>query len=235
MVLGYTDEEILRAAVEGHSDMLNGVAAYDYDTGELCSCGYTTGESEHPDNHLIEIYRLHNGERGELDCHCWENGDCPFWIHDEDRIIGGYFDEDMVDEYGDRRIDCCIDGVAADLDLETDDLTGLVRSILKDHLGETIEKLNDIRLALLDITEPHHYIENRMEDWCYNVLDVYVDYAMDDGFTIKGDPQAYLESEVTQIENIALYGLDYGPVPDAKKIIERIRSCDLDGALKLLQ
>lgn len=235
MVFGYTEEEILRAAVESQCNITDGVAAYNYTTGKLHSCAYTTGETEHPDNHLIEIYRLRNGEDGELDCHCWENGDCPFWIDDDNYLIGGHFNEDMLDEYGNYRIDCCINGVADELDLETDDLENLVHHILQNHLGKTLEKLSDIRLAVLDIVKPNRYVENRMEDWYESTLDVYTDLALDDGFSINNDPLDYLESEVIQIENYCLYGMDYGSIPGGEEIVKLMRSGDLDGALKLLQ
>lgn len=234
MILGYTNDEIVEKAVECQSQITDGVAQYNYETGELFSAGFTTGETENPANPVIEIFRLSQGERGEIDCNCDE---CPY--RDEDAQYLGW---ETV--YPETREECCMDAYI-DVDF-TDEwesnwreiVEEQIRDILKDHLKDTISKLNNIRCELIYLTKgTGAYQQALHEHWEENVLDNYVDCATDDGFTIEGDALAYLNAEYEHVKNIARYS-EAGTKDEEDllgKVAEYMIKNDLDGALELLQ
>lgn len=235
MILGYTNEEILKEAIESHSQMADGVVQYDYQTGKLAGAAFTTGTIENPANPLIEIFRLPQGEPGEFDCKCHETGDCPFWIVSDDDFAGGHFDDDMIDEYGSDRITCCMNGSLEDWDLEEDireDVELQIREVLSDYLGDTISKLNEIRVAISDIVAPYDYFNVRQDDWEMRVLDIYVDNAYDYGLALN-DYSAFdmLESEMQWL----IASCEYSDNEYLQKAGALIEAHKLDEALECLK
>ena len=230
MILGNKISKILKTATEYQSEMTDGVVQYDYETGKLFGAGFTTGTLENPANPFIEVYRLPQGERGEIDCKCYENDDCPFW----DDYFGGHFDEDIVDEWGDTRIECCIGAFADDVDEEVirESVEEQVRNILSEHLGGTISKLNEIRIAISDIKTPYRYVDVRAENWEMDVLDVYVDSAIEHGFRLDIEPLDWLDAEVQNLANVRFSEDDVEFWGEVGCLIE---DHNLDGALKMLQ
>ena len=228
MILGNDEATILKLAVDNQSTMFDGVVQYDYEDEKMFGASFSTGTIENPANPLIEVFRLEQGERGELDCKCHENDNCPFWIE-------GHFDEDMIDVYGDDRITCCINGCLESWDLEEDireDLELQIREILSDHLSDTISKLNEIRIAISDILSPSDYFNVRQDDWEINVLDTYVDYAVNDGFTTKITPESYLDSEIQYLAGCQYFEED---TEFWSKVGSLIEDYKFDEALKMLQ
>lgn len=226
MIFGKDINEIVQKAVECHFDIADGVCQYDYSNDKIVGATFTTGTVENPANKVIELLRLSQGEDGELDCKCHENGDCPFFKK-------GKFDEEMVDEYGDNHITCCINGVLQDWDLEDEikeNVEPVVRDILTNYLGETVSKLNEIRIAISDIVTPYNYMNVRNDNWETNVLDTYVDNAIENGFSIDGDPEAWLDAEIQH-----LAGVQYKDDPFWQKIGHLIENCKFHEVLELLQ
>ena len=226
-------------AVEFQSEITDGVVQYDYQNRELFGAGFTTGTVENPSNPFIEVFRLPQGERGEINCKCYENGDCPFWIESEDDYCGGHFDEDITDECGNNRITCCIDAyIDVDFDRDFEDnfnesVEEQIRDVLSDHLGSTISKLNEIRIAISDRLSPYNYFEVRNDEWEMDILDCYVDYAVSNGFTTNVEPREYLDAEIQH-----LVGLCEDRCDDTdywNKVAKLIREHDFDGALEMLQ
>lgn len=232
MVLGYSNEEIVRKAVESQSSMTDGVVQYDYEDNKLFGAGFTTGTTENPENPFIEVFRLRQGEDGRIDCRCWESGDCPYW--DDDIGVFGGFDEDKIVDGRDCE-DCCLEAYADDgfeEDWECNFKDGVeeqIRDVLSEHLSDAISKLNDIRIALSDRFEPWRYIDVRQDDWELRVLDYYVDAALEDGFTLDVSPRDWLDGD---IENICL---TLEEDRDFSDFVRVLRDGDFDGALKLLQ
>lgn len=235
MIFGFSKEEIMSKAVECQSSMTDGVVQYNYEDGKLFGAGFTTGTLENPANPFIEVYRLPQGERGEFDCKCHENGDCPFWIESEDDFCGGHFDEEMTDEYGDNRVTCCINSSLEDWDLEEEikeSIEEQVRDVISEYLGDTISKLNEIRIAISDIIASYDYFNVRQDDWEMRVLDSYVDDAVENGFVIDCEPADYLDAEVSYIAEVTRYNIK-GDV-DWDKVSQSIEEHDFERALELL-
>lgn len=234
MILGYTNEEIVKKAVEYQSQISDGVAQYNYETGELFGAGFTTGEIENPANPVIEIFRLSQGERGEIDCNCNE---CPY--RDEDAQYPGW--ETLYPETDEE---CCIDAYT-DIDFHDDweanwreCVEMQVRDVLKNYLGGTLSKLNDLRCELTYIIKGTGAYQQALQDnWEENVLDTYVDCAIDDGFTTEEDPLTYLDAEYEYLKNIARYA-EAGTMEE-ELLLGKVAGCmmnnDLDGALQMLQ
>lgn len=230
MILNNDISEIVKIAVENQSASFDGVVQYNYTTGEVVGASFSTGEVENPANPVIEVFRLQQGERGEIDCRCHETGDCPFWIESEDDFNGGHYDENIIDEFGNDRITCCIESCAEDFEEQIQEsVEGCVRELLSEHLGNTIAKLNEVRIALSDRFEPHNYYNVRNDDWELRVLDSYVDDAVENGFELEISPRDYLDGE---IESICLCLEEDKEYAD---IVYSLREGNLDGALELLQ
>lgn len=194
-MLGHSNEEILKLAVENQNEHFDGVVQYDYETQKLFGCSMSSNTLENPLNPFIEVFRLHQGERGEIDCKC---SDCPYRKN-------GKFDDEMIDEFGGTRIECCIDGTLENYDIREEveeNIDFQIRDVLSDHLSETISTLNNIRIAISDIIAPHDYIKVRQEDWETKCLDNYVDSAIDNGFTTNIEPNQYLDAEIEHLANI---------------------------------
>ena len=62
MIFGKSETEIVRLALAGHSNMTDGCALWDADNGKMVSASYTTGTVENPENHLVEVFRISQGE-----------------------------------------------------------------------------------------------------------------------------------------------------------------------------
>lgn len=234
MIFGNEEEKIVKIATEYQSEMTDGVVQYDYKTGELFGAGFTTGTVENPANPFIEVFRLPQGERCQIDCKCYENGDCPFWVESEDDYCGGHFDEDMTDEFGSDRITCCIEAFAEEIGEDIrESIEEQVRDVLSEYLDDTLSKLNEIRIGISDRVAPYDYIKVRQEDWEMRVLDSYVDNAIENGLNLDGEPADYLDAEVQHLASVRFSEGD--DVEFWGEVGCFIEDHDFDGALKLLQ
>lgn len=225
MILGYTEIDLIKLAMKYQSSMTDGVVQYDYEEGKAYGCGFTTGTLENPENPVFEIFRLSQGETLNMNCE-----DCPF-------IKDGEFDEEMVDEYGETRHECCAsaysDDFTSDYELELEQAGIELRDVLKDYLGETLSKLNEIRIGVSDILAPYDYMKVRSDNWEFNTLDSYVDNAMEYGINItETDAIGYLDDIVQNIASVQENPCATDLLREVGKLVE---SGNLDGALELLQ
>lgn len=196
MILGFQDEEIVKLAVDHQSEMTDGVVQYDYTTGEIYGASFSTGETENPENKVIEVFRLSQGERGVIDCRC---DDCPF-KNEEARYDG------WEKEYPKTIEECCMETYIDNdftedfYDNYSEEVERQIREVLEDYLGETLDKLDDLRIEISDIITPHNYFKVRDDAWKMRVMDNYVDLALEDGFTTSAStPIGYLDAEVSHI------------------------------------
>ena len=239
MILGKENLEIVEKAMRYQSEMTDGVVQYNYETDELFGAGFTTGTVENPANPFIEVYRLPQGESGEIDMKCHENGDCPYWVESEDDYCGGHFDEEMVNElYSGCRINCCMEAYVDDgfeEDFENNFKEGVesqIRDVLSDYLGDTLSKLNEIRILCSDIVAPYDYFNVRQDNWEMDSMDMYVDNALEHGLftTTECTPLEYMDADVQY-----LAGYRESDNELLQKVGCLVEDGDLDGALKLLQ
>ena len=70
-----------------------------------------------------------------------------------------------------------------------------ISDVIKDHIGELLDKYNTIRINILDILNPAEYYNHRNDDWELRVVDSLVDMVIESGFTTGTTPQEYLEGE----------------------------------------
>ena len=236
-ILGFSETEIVKKAVENQSASFDGVVQYNYETGELFGCSMSTGETENPSNPFIEVFRLKQGELGEY--HFGINKDMCFGCDFYDAHCKVYSEDDFRETV--RCKECCIDSYVDDDfedDFENHFKDGLelqIMDILGGHLRQTIIKMNEIRVELSDILHPYSYFDVRQDNWCFNVLDSYIDLAMADGFTLV-DPISYLDAEMQYITDCATYGESNNS--EEEKILGDVagalRQKDLDKALEIL-
>lgn len=227
MILGYSNTEIVKKAVEYQSEITDGVVQYNYETGELFGAGFTTGETENPANPFIEIFRLPQGERGEIDCNCSE---CPF--RDEDAQYPGW--ETL---YPETHEECCVEAYI-DVDFRDDweenweeIVEEEIRDVLSDYLGDTLSELNEIRIAISDIVAPYDYYNVRQNNWEMRVLDNLVDMALESGFSFDDCSEFdFLDAEVQHFIGICEES-ENKYLRKAGYLIEAMR---LDEALKCL-
>lgn len=229
MIFDTENDKIVRLAVAGQSTMTDGCALWDADNGEMVTGSYTQGTIENPANHLVEVFRLAQGERGEIDCKC---DDCPF-------IKNGEYDEDMIDEYGDCRLDCCINAyVNNDFEDEFEDyfkesVEEQVRDLISEVVSDDLSKLDEIRIAISDIDKPYDYVNVRMNNtYERDVLDNLVDMAIDSEFVLA-ESKEFLDGEIIHFS--LLCDDRDEDVEFWAKLQEKINDFDLDGALELLQ
>lgn len=216
MILGYNEDQIVKMAVSCQSEITDGVVQYNYKTGKLCGASFTTGETENPANPVIEVFWLKQGEDGKIDYDCDE---CPHNNYDcrisccIDAYVDNYFDEDFENNFREH-------------------VESQIRDVLSDYIGETLSKLNDIRIAISDIIASYDYLSIRQDDWEMRVMDSYVDNALDNGLNItECTPIEYLDAEVVWISGI----VDENRSETLNKVGNLVENGDLDGALKLLQ
>lgn len=228
MIFGKQNSEIVQLAVANQSAIADGVVQYNYKTGELFGASFTTGTLENPNNPFIEVFRLPQGEMGEIDCNCNE---CPF--RNEDVRYEGW--EKLFPE---TRKECCMEAyIDNDFEDDFDDnfresVEEQIRDVLSNHLGDTISKLNEIRIAISDRIASYDYFKVRTDNWEQNVLDTYVDSAFEDGFSTNGDPEGYLDAEVQSLANVRFREDE---VEFWSKVGNLIEDHDFDGALEMLQ
>ena len=189
MILGHENEQIVKTAVEYQSELTDGVVQYNYQTGELVGASFTTGTVENPKNPFIEVFRLPQGERGEIIFDCDE---CPF--------------KEGTEEHK----NCCIDAYVDEFDEEfdanfRDDVERQIREIIEDHIGETLDKVNEIRIGISDIMTPYKSTDIRSDDFEMRVIDDLVDNAIENGFT-EVTPLKLLEGDILHI-----ISTDYNP------------------------
>lgn len=236
-MFGYDNEEILKLAIENQSSHFDGVVQYNYQSGKLFGCSMSTEEIENPLNPFIEIYRLPQGEMGEIDCKCWENGDCPFYFDDR-------FDEEFIDEYGNNRISCCIDGVLQDFDDEKEKIRESVeyqlREIISNVVSKDLDKLNKIRLKFYELFKStvEYQQEKFNNNYEINVIDNLIDNAIDKKFILE-DSKTLLSGDIDyiiglfdKIDDISKYYTK--ELELAGKVKIALLDNKLDDALKLL-
>lgn len=228
MILGKSEEEIIKLAIDNQSEMFDGVVQYNYKSDKLIGASFSTGTIENPANPYIEIFRLNQGKIEYYDCN-----DCPY---DDEEFINR-MKKESPNLYTSKE-ECCKDAYFDEL-LESfyDDFDNYfrdgveiqIREVLSDHLESSISKLNEIRIELSDRFEPWNYVNVRQENWEMDILDFYVDNAIENGFTTTVSPRDWLDAE---IESICL-GLE----EDNEYIdfMHTLRDGDFDGALELLQ
>lgn len=193
MILGHEESKILQLATDYQSEMTDGVVQYNYETGEIFGAGFTTGTIENPANPFIEVFRLPQGEMGEIDCGC---DDCPFRNED-----ARYPDWEKL--YPESREECCMEAYI-DVDFRDDwesnwreIVEEQIRDVFKDYLGDTLSKLNEIRIAISDIVAPYDYYNIRQDNWEMRVLDNLVDDALESGFSFDDCSEFdFLDAEV---------------------------------------
>jgi len=218
MILGIDKEEIVRIAVESQCPhMADGVANFDYDNNEVCGACYSVGETENPLNHLIEIFRFSQNDDKYYNYEC---DDCPY-VDNED-----------------ERIECCfdvlLDGLVEELEDNIEDIEFQVREVFSDYLGDTIRKLNEIRIGISDILTFYKTLEVRSDDWEMGVMDSYVDNAVLYGFSVDElrNPCDYLDAEIQGLINQCEYA------DKERKLLSKVASYlkfgDLDGAIDFL-
>lgn len=230
MILGKEASEIVKKAVEYQSQITDGVVQYDYEDGEIFGAGFTTGTIENPANPFIEIFRLPQGEMGEINMDC---SDCPY----DDEAYITKMQKENPELYPETSNECCLeayidDGFEDDFENNfKESVEHQIYDVLDDFLFDTLDKLNDIRIAVSDITEPWNYVNVRQEKWIVNVLDSYVDTALEYGFTTtECEPIEYIDAEVQYIAQL-LRNSENKNLQKAGCLIE---DGNLDEALELL-
>ena len=216
MILGYTNDEIVKLAVENQSTHFDGVVQYNYQNGKLYGCSMSQGESENPLNPVIEVFRLHQGERGSLECNC-DNCEITDADEHEECCMNAYidynFDEDF--EY-----------------YFQESVERQIREVLNEYFGETLDKLEEIHLLCSDIAEPWKYTEHRVNNnYKTDILDVYTDSAIEYGFsTTETTPLGYLDSDVQSLINY-----EYSDNETLQKVASLLKDEKLDDALEILR
>ena len=228
MILGNSEEQIVKKAVSCQSEIADGVVQYNYETGELCVASFTTGTVENPAIPVIEVFRLPQGERGEIDYDCNE---CPFrcesarydgWeklypATSEECCMNAYIDNDFDDDFDDNY---------------RESVESQIRDVLSDYIGDTLQKLDEIRIAISDIVAPYDYINVRQDNWYMNIMDSYVDNAMENGLNItETDAIGYLDAEVQYIGSVRF---DENASETLQRVGCLVEDGKLDEALKLL-
>lgn len=241
MILGYTPAEIIKLALEGQGPITDGCALYDYDKGKMVSGSYTTGTIENPANHLLEVYRIPQGEYTKgIECY-----ECPY----EDEEFIAKMQKEHPDLYPGKE-ECCKDAwfdiACEDFydDFEGDEqfLRQEIRDIISDHIAEELSKLHKIHLLCYErFHSPVQYHQEVFNDtFEMDVLDNLEDTAMENGFSLI-DPKKWISGEIDMEHNKWDSVVDYDQhlSDDERKLLHEISMKllkeDLDGALKLLQ
>lgn len=228
MIFGKSEHEIVKLAVEYQSEMTDGVVQYDYESNELFGAGFTTGTVENPANKVIEVFRITQGENPIVFINDEECAGC-------DRYCKGISHDELRES--DECIECCIDayienfGFDEDFEDFKDGVEEQVRELIRGHIWNALDKVDEVRIAILDKITPYDYVNNRANNtFVDNCIDSYVDCAMENGFSLETDPFDWIDGE---IEYLALLCEDQ----DAfwTKVSHKIREHDFDGALKLIE
>lgn len=225
MILGKQESEIVSLAVQYQSAMTDGVVQYNYETDKIFGASFTTGTVENPNNPFIEVFRLRQGESGEIRYEC---GDCPFEC--------GFSDDEERSLYPDSKKECCMDAyIDNDFDDDFEDnfkesLQEQIYDVLDDFLSVVLNKLDEIRIDVSDIIEPWNYLNVRQDNWKMRVIDSYVDSAIEWGFSIDCEPIGYVDAEVQYIAEL----LRTSQNETLQKVGSLVEDGDLDGALELL-
>lgn len=179
MILGFQEDEIVKLAVENQNENFDGVVQYDYETGELYGCSMSQGETENPNNQVIEVFRLKQGEMGVIEYDC---DDCPYNDEEAHRkccmeaYIDNYFDEDFEDNF-------------------KEPLEKQIKEVIENHVDELLDVYARIRFKILDILRPEDYYNLINDDYKMRVIDNFVDMAYESGFSLKTTAEDYLFDE----------------------------------------
>lgn len=220
-MFGKDTETIVKLAFENQNEIFEGRVYLDYDTGKLIGVSMTPNTQPHPDDHLIEVYTLHAGERGVIDYHC---EDCPYRY--------GFSDEEERSCYPATREECCLQAYI-DNDFEDDYednykevVEERIRDVIEDIVRKDLDKINEIRLELL---EGQNYINAVNDNFVMRAIDFIVEGVFDYSFSIDDD---LCESEVIHLAEKFEYSEDeklrslQGLVEDRKydEVLEKLRS-----------
>ena len=229
MIFGKSETEIVRLALAGHSNMTDGCALWDADNGKMVSASYTTGTVENPENHLVEVFRISQGENPIVFINDDECDGC-------DRYCKGIFYDELRESQ--ECIECCIgayveNGFDDDFEDFKDGVEEQVRDLISEVVSDDLSKFNDIRIALSDRNgDAYDYVQVREKDYEMDVLDNLVDMAISSEFVLV-ESKDFLEGEIIYFSQLC---------DDRDKDVEfwaelqsRIEDFDLDGALELLQ
>lgn len=194
---GIDNERLVRLAFENQNELFDGVVFYDYDKNKVIGCSMSQNTIVNKDDCLIEIFRLHSGERGTINYHC---EDCPF--------IYGFDDEEERSCYPETKEECCLQAYI-DNDFEDDYednykeiVEERIRDIIEDLVGEELDKINEIRLELL---EGQDYINAVNDYFVIETIDEIVDNVFENGFSVDDD---FLGAEVIHLAEIFEYSED---------------------------
>lgn len=187
-MFGVDNEKIVRLAFENQSDIYEGRVYLDYDNDEVIGAAMHPNEQTHPDDHLIEIYCLHSGERGEINYDC---EDCPFKY--------GFQDEEERNCYPQTKEECCLQAYI-DNDFEDDYednykeiVEERIRDVIEDLVSEELNKINEIRLELL---EGQDYINAVNDYFIIETIDNIIEGIISYGFSLEDD---LLEAEIIHL------------------------------------
>ena len=176
---GIDNERLVRLAYENQNELFEGRVYLDYDKDEVFGVSMSPNTQPHPDDHLIEIFKLHSGERGEINYNC---EDCPFKY--------GFNDKEERSAYPESKGECCLQSYI-DNDFEDDYednykeiVEERIRDVVVDLVGEEINKINEIRLELL---EGQDYINAVNDGYVMGAIDNIVEGIIDYGFSLEDD------------------------------------------------
>lgn len=243
MVLGYNAAEIIKLALDGQGPITDGCALYDYDEGKMVSGSYTSGTIENPENHLLEVYRISQGDYTDgLECH-----ECPY----DDEEFMAKMKKECPELYPGRE-ECCkevwFDNACecfCDDFYDNDEEMSLrqeIRDIISDHISDDLHKLHDIHIKRYELFASVTAYQNAIFNDHYeiNILDALEDEFFENGFKID-DLNNCLSGDI-DFEHV-YWGVlaDYDEhITDAERelaanVADKLLDMDLDGALKLLQ
>lgn len=220
-MFGKDTETIVKLAFENQNEIFDGRVYLDYDTGKLIGVSMTPSTQPHPDDHLIEVYTLHAGERGVIDYHC---EDCPYRY--------SFSDEEERSCYPATREECCLQAYI-DNDFEDDYednykevVEERIRDVIEDLVREELDKINEIRLELL---EGQDYLNAVNDYFIIETIDNIVEGIIDYGFSLEDD---LLEAEIIHLAEMFEYSEDeklinlHDLAEDRKydEILEKLRS-----------
>ena len=230
MIFNTSKTQIVRLALAGHSDMTDGCALYDADNGEMVTGSYTTGTVENPKNHLVEVFRISQGENPIVFINDDECDGC-------DRYCKGISHDELRES--EECIECCIDayienGFDDDFEDIKDGIEEQVRDLISEVVSDDLSKLNDIRIAISDRNgDAYDYVQVRANDtYEMDVLDNLVDMAINSEFVLV-ESKDFLEGE--RIHFSQLCDDRDEDVEFWAELQSKIDDFDLDGALELLQ
>ena len=219
-MFGVDNEKIVKMAFENQNELFEGRVYLDYDKDEVFGVSMSPNIQPHPDDHLIEIYCLHSGEKGEINYDC---EDCPFKY--------GFKDEEERNCYPQTKEECCLQAYI-DNDFEDDYednykeiVEERIRDVIEDLVDKELNKINEIRLELL---EGQDYINAINDYFIIETIDNIIEGIIEYGFSLEDD---LLEAEIIHLTEKFEYSEDEKLV----SLIELLEDRKFDEVLKELK